>query len=75
MPRTRLNVSVDEATAEAARRREVQRGMSVNRYVEELVQRDAGTVGHTFVEAAGDFMEQYGAVFAEEYGPECEGTR
>ncbi|MEU3655422.1 antitoxin [Streptomyces sp. NPDC032161] len=75
MSRTQLNVRVDEATAESARQRALQRGMSVNRYTEELVKQDAGTVGHAFVEAAGDFMEEYQAVFAEEFGPEREGAR
>lgn len=49
--------------------------MSVNRYIEELVKQDAGEVGHTFVEAAADFMKQYESVFAEEFGPERKGTR
>ncbi|MFF9320527.1 antitoxin [Streptomyces sp. NPDC014735] len=75
MSRTQLNVRVDEATAEAARQRAPQRGTSVNRCTEELVKQDAGTVGHAFVEAAGDFMEKYQAVFAEEFGPEREGPR
>ncbi|MEU7280048.1 toxin-antitoxin system HicB family antitoxin [Streptomyces sp. NPDC045431] len=68
MAKTQLNVRVDESTAEAARRRAQQRGVSVNRYIEELVQQDAGEVGRTFVEAAADFMKQYEAVFAEEFG-------
>ncbi|GAB2812622.1 antitoxin [Streptomyces sp. NPDC054796] len=68
MPKTQLNVRVDETTAETARERALQRGMSVNRYIEELVQRDAGEVGHTFVEAAADFMKSYESVFAEEFG-------
>lgn len=68
MARTQLNVRVDEATAETARERALQRGMSMNRYIEELVQRDAGEVGHTFVDAAADFMKSYAAVFAEEFG-------
>ncbi|EST22661.1 hypothetical protein N566_26535 [Streptomycetaceae bacterium MP113-05] len=71
MAKTQLNVRVDEATAETARERALQRGMSMNRYIEELVQRDAGEVGHTFVEAAADFMTSYESVFAEEFGP-CE---
>ncbi|MFI7102174.1 hypothetical protein ACIBK8_22785 [Streptomyces sp. NPDC050161] len=68
MAKTQLNVRVDEATAEAARERAVQRGVSVNRYIEELVLKDAGEVGQTFVEAASDFMKQYERVFAEEFG-------
>ncbi|MFG3119235.1 toxin-antitoxin system HicB family antitoxin [Streptomyces sp. NPDC048197] len=68
MAKTQLNVRVDEATAEAARERALQRGVSMNRYIEELVLRDAGEVGQTFVEAASDFMKQYERVFAEEFG-------
>ncbi|MFF2811924.1 hypothetical protein ACFVT2_33075 [Streptomyces sp. NPDC058000] len=68
MAKTQLNVRVDEATAEAARERALQRGVSVNRYIEELVLKDAGEVGQTFVEAAADFMKQYERVFAEEFG-------
>ncbi|GAA2392815.1 hypothetical protein GCM10010420_16860 [Streptomyces glaucosporus] len=75
MAKTQLNVRVDETTAEAARRRALQRGISVNRYIEELVRRDAGEVGHAFVDAAADFMKQYEAVFAEEFGREREGRR
>ncbi|MER6051148.1 hypothetical protein K2224_30045 (plasmid) [Streptomyces sp. BHT-5-2] len=70
MAKTQLNVRVDEATAEAARERALQRGVSVNRYIEELVLRDAGEVGQTFVEAAADFMKQYERLFAEEFGPD-----
>ncbi|HEY9374570.1 antitoxin [Streptomyces sp.] len=70
MAKRQLNVRVDETTAEVARHRAQQRGMSVNRYIEELVQQDAGEVGRTFVEAAADFMRQYETVFAEEFGPE-----
>ncbi|MGW8376863.1 toxin-antitoxin system HicB family antitoxin [Streptomyces sp. ODS28] len=66
MAKTQLNVRVDEETAETARERAMERGVSVNRYIEELVQRDAGEVGHTFVEAAADFMKNYEALFAEE---------
>lgn len=63
-----MNVRVDEATAQTARERALQRGVSVNRYIEELVQRDAGEVGHTFVDAAADFMKSYASVFEEEFG-------
>ncbi|MGW7574909.1 toxin-antitoxin system HicB family antitoxin [Streptomyces sp. NPDC054765] len=70
MAKTQLNVRVDEATAEAARERALQRGVSMNRYIEELVLKDAGEVGQTFVEAASDFMKQYERVFAEEFGLE-----
>ncbi|MET8680341.1 antitoxin [Streptomyces sp. NPDC004647] len=70
MAKTQLNVRVDETTAETARQRALQRGVSMNRYIEELVRQDAGEVGHTFVEAAADFMKQYQNVFAEEFGEE-----
>ncbi|MCM2577365.1 antitoxin [Streptomyces meridianus] len=70
MAKTQLNVRVDEATAEAARQRATQRGLSMNRYIEELVRQDAGEVGQAFVEAAADFMRQYESLFAEEFGEE-----
>ena len=74
MSKTQLNVRVDETTAETARERAMERGVSVNRYIEELVQRDAGEAGHTFVEAAADFMKSYESVFAEELGATPPGT-
>ncbi|EFE70845.1 MULTISPECIES: hypothetical protein [Streptomyces] len=67
MAKTQLNVRVDEGTARAARERALARGMSVNRYIEELVRQDTGEAGRAFVEAAADFMKQYEAVFAEEF--------
>ncbi|MCS0600759.1 antitoxin [Streptomyces sp. LP11] len=66
MAKTQLNVRVDEGTARAARERALARGISVNRYIEELVRQDAGETGGTFVEAAADFMERYESVFTEE---------
>ncbi|MDJ0344092.1 antitoxin [Streptomyces sp. H10-C2] len=75
MAKTQLNVRVDESTAETARDLASRRGISVNRYIEELVQQDAGESGRTFVEAAADFMKSYEAVFAEEFGTEREGSR
>ncbi|MEU6663460.1 toxin-antitoxin system HicB family antitoxin [Streptomyces sp. NPDC046821] len=75
MAKTQLNVRVDEDTARAARERALARGVSVNRYIEELVRQDAGEVGGTFVEAAADFMKQYESVFAEEFGTAEEGRR
>lgn len=75
MAKTQLNVRVDESTAETARDRASRRGISVNRYIEELVQQDAGERGRTFVEAAADFMKSYESVFAEEFGTEREGSR
>ncbi|MFE2031707.1 antitoxin [Streptomyces scopuliridis] len=75
MAKTQLNVRVDETTAEAARLRASERGMSVNRYIEELVKQDEGEAGRTFVESAADFMKQYESVFTEEFGTERAGTR
>jgi hypothetical protein len=79
MAKTQLNVRVDEATAETARERASQRGISVNRYIEDLVKQDEGENGRAFVEAAADFMRQYEEVFAEEFGTReetrGEGTR
>lgn len=75
MAKTQLNVRVDESTAATARERASQRGVSVNRYIEQLVLQDAGENGRTFVEAAADFMKQYEAVFAEEFGTDREGRR
>ncbi|KOV89370.1 MULTISPECIES: toxin-antitoxin system HicB family antitoxin [unclassified Streptomyces] len=73
MAKTQLNVRVDEDTARAARERAQARGMSVNRYIEELVRQDAGEAGRAFVEAAADFMKSYESVFAEEFA-ETRGT-
>ncbi|MFC8079020.1 antitoxin [Streptomyces sp. NPDC057307] len=74
MAKTQLNVRVDETTAEAARRQAGRRGMSVNRYIEELVKQDVGEVGKTFVESAADFMKQYESVFTEEFGADATTT-
>jgi hypothetical protein len=75
MAKTQLNVRVDVATAETARERASQRGISVNRYIEELVQRDEGESGRAFVQAAADFMREYEEIFAEEFGGKDAGTR
>ncbi|MEV6011116.1 toxin-antitoxin system HicB family antitoxin [Streptomyces sp. NPDC051976] len=75
MSKTQLNVRVDEATAEAARERASQRGISVNRYIEELVKQDEGENGRAFVEAAADFMKRYEEVFTQEFGARGEGSR
>jgi hypothetical protein len=66
--KAQLNVRVDEGTVRSAREKALARGMSVNRYIEELVRQDTGEAGHTFVEAAADFMRHYEKVFAEEVG-------
>ncbi|NUS13085.1 MAG: antitoxin [Streptomyces sp.] len=75
MAKTQLNVRVDQATAETARELASRRGISVNRYIEELVQRDEGESGRAFVQAAADFMKEYEAVFAEEFGDRDAGAR
>ncbi|WP_079023740.1 antitoxin [Streptomyces odonnellii] len=75
MAKTQLNVRVEDTTAETARRLASQRGMSVNRYIEELVKQDEGEAGRTFVESAADFMKQYASVFTEEFGAGREGAR
>ncbi|HEY5836568.1 hypothetical protein [Streptomyces sp.] len=75
MAKTQLNVRVDEATAETARERASQRGISVNRYIEELVRQDEGENGRAFVQAAADFMKRYEEVFAEEFGGRPAGAR
>lgn len=74
MAKTQLNVRVEESTAHTARERALQRGVSVNSYIEELVLRDAGEAGHTFVESAADFMKQYASVFAEEFDVDSESS-
>ncbi|MFE5393701.1 toxin-antitoxin system HicB family antitoxin [Streptomyces sp. NPDC056568] len=66
--KAQLNVRVDEGTARAARERALARGVSVNRYIEDLVRQDTGEAGRAFVDAAADFMRQYETVFAEEVG-------
>jgi hypothetical protein len=75
MAKTQLNVRVDARTAEAARTRASERGISVNRYIEELVREDQAENGRSFVEAAADFMERYESLFAEEFGRDREGVR
>ncbi|MCK1797989.1 antitoxin [Streptomyces sp. XM4193] len=75
MAKTQLNVRVEESTADTARERALQRGVSVNRYIEELVLREAGEAGQTFVDSAADFMKQYESVFADELGSAGEGRQ
>lgn len=75
MAKTQLNVRVDEDTARAARERALARGMSVNRYIEELVRHDVGETGKTFVDAAADFMKQYESVFAQEFAADTPAVR
>jgi hypothetical protein len=50
--KTRLNVRVDETTAEAARRRAQERDVSVNRYIEELVRQGVPVHNDPYARAA-----------------------
>ncbi|WP_034090317.1 toxin-antitoxin system HicB family antitoxin [Streptacidiphilus albus] len=73
MTKKQLNVRVDATTAEIARARAEQEGISMNQYIEKLVQQDMGEVGRSFVDAAAQFMKEYEAAFLAEFG-EPEGT-
>jgi hypothetical protein len=73
MTKKQLNVRVDATTAEIARSRAEQEGISMNQYIEKLVQQDMGEVGRSFVDAAAQFMKEYEAAFLAEFG-EHEGT-
>jgi hypothetical protein len=74
MGKKQLNVRVDATTAEIARSRAEQEGISMNQYIEKLVQQDMGETGHAFVEAAAQFMKEYEAVFLAEFGGDREVT-
>ncbi|MFC5910084.1 toxin-antitoxin system HicB family antitoxin [Streptacidiphilus monticola] len=73
MAKKQLNVRVDATTAEIARARAEQEGISMNQYIEKLVQQDMGETGRAFVDAAAQFMKEYESVFLSEFG-EREGT-
>ena len=68
MTKKQLNVRVDATTAEIARARAEQEGISMNQYIEKLVQQDMGEVGRSFVDAAAQFMKEYEAAFLAEFG-------
>ncbi|MEY9872665.1 hypothetical protein ABH931_002142 [Streptacidiphilus sp. MAP12-33] len=72
MGKKQLNVRVDATTAEIARTRAEQEGISMNQYIEKLVQQDMGETGRAFVEAAAQFMKEYEAVFLAEFGGDRE---
>jgi hypothetical protein len=72
MGKKQLNVRVDATTAEIARTRAEQEGISMNQYIEKLVQQDMGETGRAFVDAAAQFMKEYEAVFLAEFGGERE---
>ena len=74
MGKKQLNVRVDATTAEIARTRAEQEGISMNQYIEKLVQQDMGETGRAFVDAAAQFMKEYEAVFLAEFGGDREVT-
>ncbi|WP_354640446.1 toxin-antitoxin system HicB family antitoxin [Kitasatospora camelliae] len=68
MAKKQLNVRVDATTAEMARERAEQQGISMNQYIERLVQQDMGESGRLFVDAAAQFMKEYETAFIAEFG-------
>ncbi|WP_377268995.1 toxin-antitoxin system HicB family antitoxin [Peterkaempfera sp. SMS 1(5)a] len=68
MGKKQLNVRVDESTAEMARERAEAQGISMNQYIEKLVQQDMGETGRAFVDAAAQFMKEYETAFVAEFG-------
>jgi len=68
MAKKQLNVRVDATTAEMARERAEQQGISMNQYIERLVQQDMGEAGRTFVDTAAQFMKEHEAAFLAEFG-------
>ncbi|RKT17909.1 HicB-like protein involved in pilus formation [Streptomyces sp. 1114.5] len=68
MAKKQLNVRVDATTAEIARERAEQQGISMNQYIERLVQQDIGESGRAFVDAAAQFMKEYETAFLAEFG-------
>ncbi len=67
MGKKQLNVRVDVTTAEMARERAEQQGISMNQYIERLVQQDMGETGLRFVDAAAQFMKEYESEFLAEF--------
>ncbi|GAA1102247.1 MULTISPECIES: toxin-antitoxin system HicB family antitoxin [Streptomycetaceae] len=68
MAKKQLNVRVDATTAEMARERAEQQGISMNQYIERLVQQDMGEAGRLFVDTAAQFMKEYETAFLAEFG-------
>ncbi|MEV6213042.1 toxin-antitoxin system HicB family antitoxin [Kitasatospora sp. NPDC051914] len=68
MTKKQLNVRVDATTAEMARERAEQQGISMNQYIERLVQQDMGEAGRLFVDTAAQFMKEYETAFLAEFG-------
>ncbi|MEV8099389.1 toxin-antitoxin system HicB family antitoxin [Kitasatospora sp. NPDC085879] len=67
MAKKQLNVRVDATTAEMARERAEQQGISMNQYIERLVQQDMGEAGRLFVDTAAQFMKEYETAFLAEF--------
>lgn len=67
MSKKQLNVRVDATTAEMARERAEQQGISMNQYIERLVQQDMGETGLSFVDVAAQFMKEYENEFLAEF--------
>ncbi|GAA1392120.1 toxin-antitoxin system HicB family antitoxin [Kitasatospora sp. NPDC059463] len=74
MGKKQLNVRVDATTAEMARERAEQQGISMNQYIERLVQQDMGEAGRVFVDAAAQFMKEYETAFLAEFGEQRGGA-
>ncbi|WP_327676957.1 toxin-antitoxin system HicB family antitoxin [Kitasatospora sp. NBC_00458] len=74
MGKKQLNVRVDAITAEMARERAEQQGISMNQYIERLVQQDMGEAGRAFVDAAAQFMKEYETAFLAEFGEQRGGA-
>ncbi|MFE7194843.1 toxin-antitoxin system HicB family antitoxin [Kitasatospora sp. NPDC057541] len=74
MGKKQLNVRVDATTAEMARERAEQQGISMNQYIERLVQQDMGEAGRAFVDAAAQFMKEYETAFLAEFGEQRGGA-
>ena len=64
MAKKQLNVRVDATTAEIARERAEQQGISMNQSIEQ----DMGESGRAFVDAAAQFMKEYETSFLAEFG-------
>ncbi|GAA2257342.1 MULTISPECIES: toxin-antitoxin system HicB family antitoxin [Actinomycetes] len=75
MAKKQLNVRVDAATAEMARERAEQQGISMNQYIERLVRQDMGETGRLFVDAAAQFMKEYESTFLAEFGDGLQDVR
>ncbi|GAA3058680.1 hypothetical protein GCM10020229_82950 [Kitasatospora albolonga] len=76
MTKKQLNVRVDATTAEIARERAEQQGISMNQYIERLVRQDMGEAGRLFVDTAAQFMKEYESAFLAEFaGSELQDVR